>query len=254
MTYEKMTSGLANTHSRLKLPILALAFICASSLQATILVQYDMENASNRDATSTEVSGLSASDLTLNNLNASGITTPSGSSDVFRTIISAYAGGTTAGEALTEGAGATGTYFYLTITPDALKSISLTSISFDTFAATGGPSTRQVYLFSDKTGITDGDELISASTVSGSPLIPYNSTATGQNFSLDLSGISAFQNISDSVNFRFYTQTPTASQGIAFDDITIEGSVNTIPEPSSYALFCLTGMAFLLFRSRRQIK
>ncbi len=227
-----------------------LSFLVTTTTAAT-LVTYDMEASGiPRDNPSTVDPDVSATNLSLNNLNPSGTATPTSSSDTFITIVSQFAGGTTVADALTAGTGGTGTYFDLTITPDALRSITLNSISFDIFAATAGPSARQLYLFSDKTGFTDGDQILSAGTTTGSPLIPYNTTTTGENFNIDLSGNSAFANITDSVTFRFYTQTPTAFQALAFDDITVDGTVAVVPEPSSFALLVLAGIGFFFLRSR----
>ena len=120
------------------------------------------------------------------------------------------------------------TYFSVTITPDAGKSISLTSISFDAMAGTAGPSDRQFYLMSDKTGYLSTAVLATASTVTGSPLVPYNTSTFDQNFSADLSGNSALSNITDSVTFRFYIATPTTFQNVGFDDITVKGIIDDI--------------------------
>ena len=246
------TQALLSSTIRRPLGSLALfsaALFSAASLHADVLAAYDMQTAGARTNASSVLSGVTATSLTGNNL-ASGspgsATFSAAPSDFYTTWAFIGAGGSTAANAISSG-----DYFRLTLTPTAGNSITLSSLSFDIFAATAGPSARQLYLFSDKTGFAGGSELFTGSTVSGSPLIPYNTAAAGQNYSVDLSGYGALANITDSVTFRFYTQTPTASQSLALDDITINGIVATVPEPSAFALLGLSGLALLAVSRRR---
>jgi hypothetical protein len=233
------------------LALFSSALFSVASLHADVLAAYDMQTAGARTNASVVGSGLTASSLTGNNLAAGSpgsATLSSAPTDFYTTWAFIGAGGTTAANAVSSG-----DYFKLTLTPTAGNSLTITSLSFDIFAATAGPSARQVYLFSDKTGIAGGSELFSGGTQSGSPLIPYNTASAGQNFSIDLSSYAALSDITDSVTFRFYTQTPTASQGLAFDDITVNGTASVVPEPSSFAFFGLGILGFLaLNRYRRQ--
>jgi len=230
------------------LGLFAAALFAAGSVHADILVAYDMQTTGLRTNASSVSSGVTATSLTGNNLAAGSPSTlekPTG--DFYTAWAFIGAGGTTAANAIS-----TGDYFRLTLTPDVGNSITVSSLSFDTFAATAGPSARQLYLFSDKTGFAGGSELLTASTVSGSPLIPYNTATAGQNFSVDLSGVSALANITDSVTFRFYIQTPTASQSLALDDITVNGVVAAVPEPSTFVFLSLGGLALLAVSRRRR--
>jgi hypothetical protein len=204
----------------------------SASLQADVLAQYDMETNGSRVVASTVISDITSSNLVGNNLNAPASFTLANVDNTDDYITWSRAAGSAQTDVL--GVLADSTYFSFTLTPDAGKSISIDSISFDGAAGTAEPSDRQFYLLSDKTTYTSGNVLSSASTVTGSPLLPYNTTTFDQNFSVTLSGNSAFQNITDSVTFRLYIATPTNSQNIGFDDITVNGSV--IPEPGSYAL------------------
>ena len=232
------------------LALFSAVLFSTASLRADTLALYDMQTAGARTNASLVGSGLTATSLTGNNL-ASGspgsATLASAPTDFYTTWAFIGAGGTTDANAISSG-----DYFKLTLAPTAGNSITLSSLSFDVFAATAGPSARQIYLFSDKTGFAGGSELFSGGTQSGSPLIPYNTASAGQNFSIDLSGNAAFANITDSVTFRFYTQTPTASQGMAFDDITINGTVSAVPEPSSFVFFGLGILAFLRVAHHRR--
>jgi hypothetical protein len=204
-----------------------------ASLQADVLAQYDMETSGSRIVASTVISDITSSNLVgSNNLKAPASFTLA-SVDAADDYI-AWSRNAGSAQTTAEGVIADNTYFSFTLTPEVGKSITIDSISFDVAAGTAGPSDRQFYLFADKSGYLSGNVLFSASTEIGSPLLPYNTTTFDQNFSITLSGNSAFQNITDSVTFRLYIATPTNSQNIGFDDITVNGSV--IPEPGSYAL------------------
>ena len=232
------------------LALCALMLIAAAPLRADVLASWDMETSPNsaRQVASYVDADITAGDLTPNStLNAAGSFDPAnvvgGAGDTY------IAYSRNSGVARTDALGviADSTYFSLTLTPDAGKSITLSSITFDAMAGTAGPSDRQFYLMADKTGFLSTAVLASASSETGSPLMPYNTSTFDQNFSADLSG-SAFANITDSVTFRFYIATPTTFQNVGFDDITINGTV--IPEPTSIALLGMSGVGVVLYRRR----
>jgi len=237
------------SHNVWALSLTSLSLLFAASLHADVLAQYDMETSGSRHIASTVATDVTAGNLTGNNLNAPSSfilsSVPGGSGDDY------IAWSRSAGIARTDAIGviADGTFFSFTLTPDAGRTISLDSITFDAAAGTGGPSNRQFYLFADKTTYTSGNVLASASTIAGSPLLPYNTTTFDQGFFADLTG-SAFQNITDSVTFRVYIATPNVSQNVGFDNITINGTV--IPEPATYALLGgLSALALVVSRRRR---
>ena len=190
---------------------------------AILLVDYDMQTSGSRTVASFVDASVSATDLTGNELNSlpGHLENPAG--DFYTTWTSDTGGGSTAADAL-----AVNSYVTYTVTPVPGKSITLDNLSFDVFAATAGPSARQLYVFSDKTGYTAGNELLAASTTSGSPRIPYN-TSSGQTFTIDLSENSAFEKITNSITFRLYIQTPDAGQSLALDDVVAKGIVSNDP-------------------------
>jgi hypothetical protein len=245
MKYSTKTSQ----HLLSAIALTSIAVFFSASLEADILVQYDMELNGSRHVASTVFADTTASNLTGNNLNTPNSFTLA-SVDAADDYI---AWSRNAGSAQTTAVGviADNTYFSFTLSPDAGKSISIDSVSFDAAAGTAGPSDRQFYLFADKSGYLSGNVLSSASTVIGSPLLPYNTTTFDQNFSVTLSGNSAFQNITDSVTFRIYIATPTTGQNVGFDEITVNGSV--IPEPGTYALLGgLCALTAVVIRRRRR--
>lgn len=235
------------TQSRYLTALSAVSFavISAASLNAATLAAYDMENATNRTLPSTTAGGLTATGFSGSSLASFGaLQKPTG--DFYTTFITTAGGGTTVADALVSGGATTGQYMQFTIAPIAGNTLSLDNLTFDIFAATAGPSNRQIYVFSSKTGFTAGDELFTGSTATGSTnLIPYNTVSVGQNFSIDLTGLA---DVTDSISFRIYFQTPNAAQGMAIDDITVSGTV--VPEPSGYAFLGLSLLSLLARRSR----
>jgi len=219
-------------------------------LKADTLALWDMQAtpSSAKVNASTVGAGLTAGVLSPVNLNA-----PQGIDLAFDPTDHYIAWSRSAGTSDTSLAAALAenTYFSFTLTPDAGQALTITSLSLEAVAGTAGPSDRSFFALSDITGYTTGGLLLTGSTVSGSPLMPYNTTTFDQSFSVDLSANSLFANITDSVTFRIYLRTPTTSQNIGFNDLTINGLVTAVPEPSALALLGLGGFALLAVRHRR---
>jgi hypothetical protein len=221
-----------------RLLVITGSLLAAGQIQADTLALWNMDATpnANKVIANTVASGLTAGNLIANNLN-----TPAGinlANDNPANAYIAWSINSSTGSTPNTLAAAivAASYFSFTLTPNAGQSLDLTTLSFDAVAGTAGPSDRAFYVLSDKTGYTTSALLLSGDTTTGSPLIPYNTTTSDQLFSVDLSGNSLFQNISDSVTFRFYLRTPTVSQNLGFDNLTANGSVVPAPEPSVYAL------------------
>lgn len=135
-------------------------------------------------------------------------------------------------------------------------SISGPELSFDSmiaYAASQTDTGRQFFLFSDKTGFAEGDQL-SSITYAG----PGFAGAQGTQWTADLSGVTALQGITGSVEFRVYSVSTTANASTFLGfretaptpDIQFLGAV---PEPSVYAaMLGLTALGCVILRRRKR--
>ena len=128
-------------------------------------------------------------------------------------------------------------YFTFNIAPNTGYELDLGSLTFN--AARGGGATPRTYdvrtsLDGFATSLTGIVELLTA-------------RPTFTPVSVNLSG-AQFQNLTSPLTFQVRIFTPTVSQNIDFDDITINGEV--APEPTAISLFALAG-CWLFQRWRR---
>jgi hypothetical protein len=77
--------------------------------------------------------------------------------------------------------------------------------------------------------------------------------------SFDLSGVSALQSVTDvqAITFRFFASGQTTTGGWGFINsaaqdpgLVLNGTIDVVPEPSTYALLALSGGALALYRFR----
>lgn len=70
--------------------------------------------------------------------------------------------------------------------------------------------------------------------------------------SIDLSSISALQNLTNPVSFQFVTATTgNFNASLEWDDIALNGTVSAVPEPSTFAIFAgLLALGWVMFRRR----
>lgn len=136
-------------------------------------------------------------------------------------------------------------YFSFTVTPDSGFEMDLTSLDF--LVATGGTTETRLYeIRSDLTGVT---------SLAG-PVSPTGTRADGKAgmdvVSIDLTGISALQNLTSAVTFQFITATTgNFNASLEWDDISLNGTVSAVPEPSTYAIFAgLLALGLVMVRRR----
>jgi hypothetical protein len=234
------------------LTLLAL-LLAAGSASASVIVDYTM-TAFGASATSTATGAAYSSDA---NVTVTSLVNQSGT---FTSGSDNYNGGTDRVSIWTTSAGSStsyasafsaGSYITFQITANAGFDLTLSSITFQVAAATTGPSDRAFYLVAETNPANfsaTSTVLSTDRTAAGSGSIPYQ-TATStntvpQSYTVDLSSLGGLA-AGETIYFRFYLQTPTASQGIAFDDIVVNGTVSAsaVPEPSTYAL--IAGSSFL---------
>ena len=250
-----------------------LSLFLAPSLHADTLAYWNMNAAGTAKANVNTVgSGVTVTPIGTVNLNAIGTVVP-----VFNPALVSgdnYAGMSRSSGPTPETVSlaqdyANSTYFQFTLAPSGGQLLDLTSLSFNVVAATTTTTAnREFFMESDKTGFgtTSANVLYGGATQSAlnpggginwsGTLIPFNDTAANTGpygetlFSVDLSGNSLLQNISDSVTFRFYIGTDTTSQNLGFDNLTVGGLIAPVPEPSTVVMLGLGAFALLAIRGR----
>ncbi len=240
-----------------------LALLSTASLHADTLAYWNMDGSgASKTNLNTAGSGVTVTPIGTVNLNAVGTVTPTFNPALLAgdnyASISRSAGPTPETVSLAQDF-ANSTYFQFTLSPTGGQLLNVTSLSFNAVAATATTTAnREFFVESDKTGYgtSSGNVLYGAGTQSAlapggginwsSTLIPFNTgTYSEKLFSVDLSGNSLLQNISDSVTFRFYIGTDTTSQNLGFDNLTINGIVIPVPEPSAVTLLGLGSLALM---------
>ena len=252
------------------LALFSAVLISATSLQADTFANWGMTSTSHSIMiipTTVDTSVVAAGNLTGVNLNSPVNMSPRGSSAnnyLSWSRSSSTGGGSYNNTTLTlDQVLSDATYFSFTITPNAGQTITIDSLSFDCMAGTATTTVnREFFLLSNETGYQDTDVLLAGGTqptIGGytftTPQIPLNNSTIGdQNYSVDLSGNSAFANLTSPVTFRIYIGTDTVSQNLGISQLTVNGIISPVPEPASIALLGLGGIPALLAFSRRRCR
>lgn len=135
-------------------------------------------------------------------------------------------------------------YLRFTLTPSANGQFSVSSLTV--YFSTNSGSTHTAVLMSSATGFTSSSGLWNGS-VAGS---------SSSTYSIDLSAVSALQNVSSATEFRFYSFGADGQLRIfnsAGTDLAVFGTTAAVPEPSTYA--ALAGLAvfgLVVLRRRRR--
>src|SRR5690606_29683707 len=129
---------------------------------------------------------------------------------------------------------ALGNYVTFSITADAGFNITLDSISFQVAAATSNATANRAFHLVSETSTgafgVSSTVLESDSTPNAGGSIPLQDAGNAINtvpkdyLPVSLSSLAVI-NEGETRHFRFYIQADTASQGIAFDDIVLNGTV-----------------------------
>lgn len=143
-----------------------------------------------------------------------------------------------------------GDYLSFTITPADGFAISISSLSLNSGVSTA-VTNFNVSLLSSATGFTGADSLYNYSF----------STAGAPTQSITLTGVTALQNVSGSLEFRLYGWRDTAGtstfriRNLSGNDLVINGSVSAIPEPSAFAAAAgVLALSGVIWHRRRQGK
>jgi hypothetical protein len=234
-------------------PLIGIATlsVLATSAQAVVLAQYNFTH------TGTSTANPASSDPQPNSVagtfTAAGADAPanggvSGSSDMafLRTnqLTTSTATAVTAGD-----------YFTFTFTPDVGATFNLTSITFDFGGSNSG--TTGAPAFTVTAALRSDAEAVDYSTDLAAP---FSKTITANTTNNQLSAAPEvlltapeFQNVSGPITFRFFISSDDISTSLKIarmDNVILNGTVLTIPEPASSALI-VAGVAVLGLRRRR---
>lgn len=183
------------------------------------LVEYDFTASS--FAATTTTTGVSGSNVTDGSVSTPTSAGNNGYASDPVISISPALGATT-----TETAVSTNSYIQFTLTPNAGKRVSLTTLTFN--AARGGAATPRGY---DVRSSVDGY----AATLGTADLSTQRPTFTP--VSIDLSGAN-FQNQTSAITFRIYVYAPSTANVIDIDSISINGAVLDVPSGIPQLIIC----------------
>ena len=227
---------------------LAAACVAMSHSHAAVIAEYDFNtdlNASTADA------NITAGAVT----SGAGISGDSGRSSISNSLF-ALASATSTASISVGTAIANDDYFSVTIGADSGYYMDLDSITLDygytRNGAIFGDKDLKAYIFSSFTGFVDasdilGDKVISTTVDDNSLQYPGGSPS----LTVDLSAYNYVWSGGE-IEFRIYLADTTNNGAYIhrIDNVTLNGVVAAVPEPSSTALLGLGGLALMLRRKR----
>ncbi len=145
-------------------------------------------------------------------------------------------------------------YYEFAITPNSGFKLDLTSFTLKyTTTANAIPASPQAGTVFVRSSLDGYTTTLGSYTDNNVDTNPANSPFGTPDLNIDLSSISAYQNVAGPVSFRvyFYELSGAGASVIhRLEDVTINGSAALIPEPASMALLALSGGMLLLNRKR----
>ncbi|HNQ90055.1 MAG TPA: PEP-CTERM sorting domain-containing protein [Verrucomicrobiota bacterium] len=125
-------------------------------------------------------------------------------------------------------------YVGFTLEPESGWQLVLDTITWDTSRSSTGPQWGQVALF------RNGQSLLTSD--------PFAITTTLGSQSLDLADF--IGDAGDLLEFRFHGWNATGTGNLRLDNVTVNGSLTAIPEPSSLGLMASAALGWLAWRRR----
>lgn len=230
----------------------SLLMFAAIPSQAATLVHYQFP--AGADTPTTTAANVTASVMGINNLGTVG-SDAGFSSSATNAFVRASVTAATQTDAVNNN-----NSFSFTITPGSGFEFDLSQLTINVGnQVTPGSFTSSFFLRSSRDGFAADIPILSASgagiTFSGgvaTRTTSTNGTTTGNLLTLDLSA-ALYQNISTTTTFRIYVIDASSASGAIsrFDNVLVDGTIASVPEPSTWALAAVGGMLLARRRSRR---
>lgn len=127
--------------------------------------------------------------------------------------------------------------------------MSLTSFTLDFGGSASSPFTSNLLVQSSVGGFGSANPTLNVTP--NSLAIPGTSTQTFTGATVDVSGIDFTGLSSVTFQLRFFDNAGSQGDTNRIDNIVVNGTVAAVPEPHTYAMFVIGGLALLIAHRRR---